>query len=117
VSGLTSYLAGQAAEFGVQRHYQNLGYQIESIRWRGTAGEIDLIFRRDGAVIFVEVKKSANFQRASERVSPAQLQRIHATACEFLENEPQGQMTPCRFDVALVNAQGEIDLLENVLAY
>ncbi|MCI2394272.1 YraN family protein [Aliiroseovarius sediminis] len=117
MSGLVSYLSGQAAEDSVAADYARRGQPIEAQRWRGKYGEVDLIARDGDTVVFIEVKKSRDFLRAAERITKAQLQRIHATACEFLETEPKGQMTPCRFDVALVNAQGATQIIENALAY
>ncbi|MCK8464233.1 YraN family protein [Aliiroseovarius sp. S1339] len=117
MSGLTSYLSGQAAENTVAADYERRGQKVVAQRWRGTFGEVDLVARDGDTVVFIEVKKSRDFLRAAERITPAQLQRIHATACEFLENEPKGQLTPSRFDVALVNAQGATEIIENALAY
>ncbi|UWQ14927.1 YraN family protein [Aliiroseovarius sp. M344] len=117
MSGLTSYLSGQAAENSIAADYERRGQKIAAQRWRGTYGEIDLVARDGDTIVFVEVKKSRDFLRAAERITPAQLKRIHATACEFLESEPKRQLTPCRFDVALVDAQGETQIIENALAY
>ncbi|MCK0137666.1 YraN family protein [Aliiroseovarius sp. F47248L] len=117
MSGLVSYLSGRAAEDAIATDYDRRGQPVEARRWRGKYGEVDLIARDGETVVFVEVKKSRDFLRAAQRITPAQLERIHATACEYLENEPKGQMTPCRFDMALVNAQGATEIIENALAY
>ena len=42
--------------------------------------------------------------------------RIYAAAEEFLGGEPTGQLTESRFDVALVDAMGRIEVLENAFA-
>lgn len=86
-------------------------------RWRGTYGEIDMVVRDGDELVFVEVKKSRDFLRAAERLTRAQLKRIYATASEFLCGEPRGQMTPSRFDVALVNASGQIQIVENAIGF
>ena len=39
--------------------------------------------------------------------------RIYASAADFLSGEPDGQLTPSRFDVALVDGTGRIEILEN----
>ena len=82
-------------------------------RWRGQGGEIDLIVRDGAGLIFVEVKKSRCFARAAERLTPRQSARIQAAAEEFLGTQPRGSLTPVRFDLALMNAHGEIQILEN----
>ena len=113
--GRTSYHAGIAAEQSVERVYQSLGYELAQSRWRSAGGEIDLIFRNEGEVIFVEVKKARSFAAAALRITRAQTKRIFAAASMFLSDEPAGQSTGMRFDVALVNEKGEIEILENAL--
>jgi putative endonuclease len=115
VKGQTNYLAGLAAEQAVAARYLRAGHRLAGHRWRGAAGEIDLIFERDGTCIFVEVKKSKGFARAAESLGPRQMQRLFDAAEEFLSTQPNGSLTPARFDVALVDQTGDIQLLENAL--
>lgn len=116
MSGITSYHAGLAAEGTVERHYARAGHAIAARRWRGQGGEIDLIARDGDAVVFIEVKKSRTHDAAAARVTPRQMERIATAAAEFLGGMPRGQMTPARFDVALVDAQGRVAILENAFA-
>lgn len=115
MSGSVGYHAGAAAEASVEADYARRGYPAAARRWRGRGGEIDLIARDGDALIFVEVKKSRSFERAAERLRPAQMRRIHDAAREFVEGEPRGMLTEMRFDVALLNEQGEIRIVENVM--
>ena len=68
-------------------------------------------------IIFIEVKKSRTFDQAALHLSPAQCRRIYATGSEYLANEPLGQDTPVRFDVALVDAMGQISVIENAISF
>ena len=111
--GHRNHHAGLAAEDGVERLYEAMGYLRERRRWRGAAGEIDLIFRKGAGVVFVEVKKSADTLRAAEHLSARQMARISRAAEEFLADEPSGLSTPARIDVALVDATGRVSLIEN----
>lgn len=111
-----NYHAGLAAETSVLRHYLDAGYTPLAQRFRGIRGEIDLILSKGAVVIFVEVKKSRSFEAAIARLGPAQIGRILDTATEFLGTQPLGQLTESRFDLALVNATGEVTVMENVLA-
>lgn len=111
--GQMSYHAGSAAEDAVARQYLQDGYLVAQSRWRGAGGEIDLIVTKDDALVFVEVKKSNDFAQAAARISPRQMQRIYATAEEYLGLQPLGALTEARFDVALVNGQGRIHIIEN----
>lgn len=113
MSGLVSYHAGLAAEDAVQRHYTDAGRVLAASRWRGKSGEIDLIVREGAAVVFVEVKKAATHAEAALRLTSRQMARIYASAAEFLAGEPAGQNTESRFDVALVDSYGRIEVLEN----
>jgi putative endonuclease len=116
MSGLVSYRAGLSAEDAVARLYTRSGRAIAAARWRGTAGEIDLIARDGAEVIFIEVKHSATHAAAAERLSRRQMDRIYGAASEFLAGEPAGQNTQARFDVALVDARGQIAIIENAFA-
>ncbi len=113
MSGKTSYLAGLSAEDAVVRTYTQKGCSIAAQRWRRSRGEIDLVVRDADGLVFIEVKKSRNFARAAERLSERQMARIYGAASEFLAQEPEGQNTQVRFDVALVDATGQIEIIEN----
>lgn len=115
MSGLVSYQAGLSAEDGVEQTYLRQGYAPLARRFRGARGEIDLVLKGCDGVIFVEVKKSRSHARAAERLSARQIERLFTTASEFLESQPEGQNSNTRFDVALVDGQGRIDIVENAL--
>jgi len=116
MSGARSYHAGLAAENQVARIYERSGRAVCARRWRGSGGEIDLIARDGAEVIFIEVKQSRTHAMAAEHLTRRQMDRIFASASEFLAGEPQGQNTVVRFDVALVDAAGRIDIVENGFA-
>ncbi len=113
VRGSVSYHAGQSAELCVAAEYVRRGYSIARRRWRGAGGEIDLIARNADGLVFIEVKKSRSFDRAAARISRRQMDRICASAAQFLEQEPAGQLTNTRFDAALVDDTGTVQIIEN----
>lgn len=115
MSGSISYHSGLAAEEAVSRRYEQTGHAIVARRWRGSAGEIDLISQTGDETIFIEVKKADTHAQAAERLSDRQIGRIMGTASEFMGTLPDGQLSHVRFDVALVDAMGRIDVLENAL--
>ena len=114
--GMTNYLAGHAAEASVARHYEDRGVSICARNWRGITGEIDLIGRDGDVVVFVEVKQSRTHDLAASHLSQAQIGRIFATVDEFVAGEPKGLLTDVRIDLALVDGQGRIDIVENAFA-
>ena len=113
LQGELAYHSGLAAEEAVARHYCARGLPVADQRWRGRGGEIDLIVHDGEGLIFVEVKKSSTFDRAAERVTQRQINRIYAAAGEYLGKMPKGQLTDVRFDVALVDGTGAMKILEN----
>lgn len=114
--GLTNNLAGHAAEASVARHYEARGISICARNWRGITGEIDLIGRDGDVVVFVEVKQSRTHDLAATHISDAQIRRIFATVDEFVAFEPKGLLTDVRIDLALVDGQGRIEVVENAFA-
>ena len=116
IRGKLAYEAGKAAEGCVEQVYLRGGCEIVARRWRGAGAEIDLVARDGAEVIFIEVKKSDTHFHAAEHLRPAQMARLCAAASAFIANEPMGQLTPMRFDVALVDATGQIEIIENAFA-
>lgn len=116
MTGAVSYRAGEAAEDGVWQEYRRRGHDLVARRWRSGAGEIDLIARKDGVVVFVEVKRARDFAAAAARLGSRQMRRIARSAEAFLGGEPAGTDTPARLDVALVDGYGRIEIIENAYA-
>jgi len=114
LQGHNNYHDGLAAEEAVARAYLRDGGVVVARRWRGLAGEVDLIVRSGAALVAVEVKKARDFARAAESFNVRQLGRIMSALEEFVEGEPAGALTPVRIDLAMVNQRGETEILENV---
>jgi len=115
--GRTAHLAGQSAEYQIAEDYARRGFALAQQRWRGQSGEIDLILRDGDGLIFVEVKQARDFARAAQSLSARQMARIYRSAEEFLAGEPRGSLTEVRFDVALVDRQGQTQILENAFGH
>ena len=113
MNGRRNYRAGLAAEDSVASDYEARGHKIAARRWRGSRAEIDLVARAGDGLVFIEVKKARDFTRAALRLTSAQMRRIYDAASEYLAREPRGQLTPVRFDVALVDASGQMQVIEN----
>ena len=111
--GEMANLSGDAAERRIAMDYERRGFAVARRRWRGAGGEIDLITRNHDGVVFVEVKQSRDFAAAAERLGRRQMDRICASAEQFLAGEPGGLLTNMRFDVALVDATGAFEIIEN----
>ena len=114
--GKVSYLAGLAAEDIVARAYCAAGYDLVAERWRGHRGEIDLVFSTAIGIVMVEVKASKDFTSALQHLTPTKIARLYATAEEYVGTLPGGTLTDVRFDVALVDQMGRLDIHENAFA-
>jgi putative endonuclease len=112
--GSLNYHAGLAAEDGVVLHYLMAGAKVIARRWRGRAGEVDLVLRLDDLHLFVEVKKSVTFAMAAERLGAAQLSRVASAAEEYMDALPDDETGFMRIDAALVDEMGRVEIIENV---
>ena len=115
--GKAAFHAGVAAENRIAQDYERRGFAIARRRWRGKGGEIDLILRDGAGLIFVEVKQARDLARAAQSLSARQMHRIYHSAEEFLAGEPNGSLTEVRFDVALVDGQGQTHIIENAFGH
>lgn len=89
------------------------GYEILEMNYRDRYGEIDLIARREGVLVFVEVKyrKTTRQGYPEEAVTPQKQKRIRHTARYYLYTHHLEDL-PCRFDVVSILGE-EIRLIEN----
>lgn len=94
------------------------GYDIVEHNFSCHFGEIDLIARKDGYLIFVEVKYRSNLGYGSpcEAVDHRKQKRISNAAAFYLRRYGYPMDQPCRFDVAQVSADA-VELMENAFAY
>ena len=115
--GRVSYHAGLSAEEVVVRHYAGRGARPVETRWRGEAGELDLVLRDGDGLIVVEVKAARSHAGAAAALSPRQAARILSAGAEYLGGQPLGQLTPVRFDLAVVDRSGRVEVIENALGW
>ncbi|WP_306154766.1 YraN family protein [Roseovarius sp. MMSF_3281] len=115
--GQAAYLSGVAAEKNVARAYERLGARILDERWRGQGGEIDMILQDGPEIVFCEVKKAKCFDEAIARLRPNQIQRIRNSAAEYLGRLSSGQLTEVRFDLAVVDGNGQAQIIKNAFGH
>ncbi len=79
------------------------GYKILERNWAAPVGEVDLIAKHKGVLVFIEVKtrKSGRFGTPAEAVPPAKQARLRRLADYYLKHKRLGE-TPVRFDVVAV---------------
>ena len=108
--------AGASAEALAARYLEARGLTIVARNFRTRRGEIDLIARDAGTLVFVEVRlrRDARYGGAAESITAAKRERLAAAAQFYLMRlrEPP----PCRFDAILLDGldASRVDWRRNV---
>ncbi|MDE0803305.1 MAG: YraN family protein [Acidimicrobiales bacterium] len=104
---------GAQGEGLAARRYEAGGYTVVARNWRCSDGELDLVLRGDGVLVFAEVKtrSSDRFGLPAEAVTPAKQRRIRRLAQRFCADTGERART-LRFDVVSV-LRGEVEIIEN----
>lgn len=99
---VAAFQTGLSAESKASAYLIAKGYRILARRFRTPYGEIDIVARRRGLLVFVEVKARASLDDAAYSVTAHQQQRIIAAAQSWLMTHPEHADFDMRFDVVLI---------------
>ncbi len=82
-------------------HFTHSGYLILERNFRNRCGEIDIIARKQGVLVFVEVKyrSTEEFGSPLEAVDARKQSQIRRVAQYYMLKNNLSEWTPCRFDV------------------
>jgi putative endonuclease len=97
-----AYRAGRLAETICIWLLRLKGYRVLARDWRSPVGEIDILARRGGTIVAIEVKRRANLTTAAESIGPRQRRRILRAVEAFQMQHPAVMTLNVRFDVFLV---------------
>jgi putative transposase len=94
---------GDAGEDLAAAALKKQGYKILERNYTAPMGEIDLVARHQGTLVFIEVKtrQSVKFGEPQEAVNPAKQARLRKLADYYLKQQRLGEVA-VRFDVAAV---------------
>ena len=94
---------GAAGEARAAAWYRARGYEVLARNWRCREGEIDLVVRRRGVLVIVEVKarRTDRFGTPAEAVTPAKQQRLRVLALRYV-GETGVRSRSIRFDVVAI---------------
>ncbi|TWT40879.1 hypothetical protein RAS1_35640 [Phycisphaerae bacterium RAS1] len=94
------HVLGAQGEALAESHLRNLGYKLLARRFSTPVGEIDLVMRDAGAIVFVEVKslRSDRWSDPESRVTPAKQRKLQSAA-EWYLNRHRLAARAVRFDV------------------
>jgi len=104
---VAAFHVGLSAESRAAAYLVAKGYRIVARRFRSPVGEVDIVARRRGVLVFVEVKARNRLDDAAESLLPRQQRRIAAAATAWLAAHPEDGEGDIRFDAVLV-APGRI---------
>ena len=97
---------GELGERAAKKHLQNLGLKFLTANFRSDRGEIDLVFRDDDCLVFVEVKarSSEGWTRPAAAVNARKRRLLSQTALDYLKllKNPEVKI---RFDIVEVLLQ------------
>jgi len=101
---------GELGERAAKKHLQNLGLKFLTANFRSDHGEIDLVFRDDDCLVFVEVKSrsSEGWTRPAAAVDARKRRLLSQTALDYLKllKNPEVKI---RFDIVeVLLADGEV---------
>ena len=100
----------KAHRFGVEAeqlaalYLRAKGYRILSTRYRVRVGEIDIVAKRRGTLVFVEVKRRQSLSEAMHSLQPRQQARIVRAAEHWLAENDLPLSADCRFDMIVFSA-------------
>jgi putative endonuclease len=99
------------------RHLRRLGYTIICRNYRSPLGEIDIIARHRGVLVFVEVKSRSTEAFGSPKlaVTPAKQRKLSQVAWHYLQQHNLTEAS-ARFDVVTISRmQGSphFEVIEN----
>ena len=101
------------------KYLEQLGYEILEYNYRCRAGEIDIIAKDNGCVVFCEVKYRSDDQKGHplEAVDERKQKVIFRCAVHYLSERCLGDI-PCRFDVIGIRGkdgmkQAEVTYIKN----
>ena len=106
---------GQKGEAIAERYLTKLGYEILERNFRSRFGELDLVARHRGGLVFVEVKTRTTIRQGlpCEAVNLDKQQRIRRMARYYLMVTGQSE-SDCRMDVIEIILQGKDALIRQI---
>ena len=109
---------GTAYEKLAGAYLEQQGYEILEYNYRCRMGEIDIVARQGGYLVFVEVKYRADNAAGNplEAVTAAKQRTISKVASYYCLTHGYGTYTPCRFDVAAI-LDKQIKVIQNAFDY
>ncbi len=110
-----NHASGSAAEDAALAFLQAQGCTLLARNWHCPFGEIDLIVKNGGQIVFVEVKyrKSSGFGGAAYSITPSKLAKLQRSAEHYLQQHKLHNIS-CRLDAVLIQGTHAPSWLQNI---
>jgi putative endonuclease len=112
---------GRLGEKLAGEHLKKKGYRILETNYRCRTGEIDIVARHQGDLVFIEVRTKANleFGTPEESITEAKMKHLRSAANHYIQ-ERNYQSDSWRIDVVVLELTGKnklkrIEVIENAV--
>ncbi|MBL4741182.1 MAG: YraN family protein [Sneathiella sp.] len=99
-----AYFRGRFAETVATLFLRLKGYHIVARGFRRPVGEIDIIARRGGVLIAIEVKQRQSLEKALQAIHAKQRRRVSRAMEAFIVSRPEFSHMDIRFDILLITS-------------
>lgn len=105
---------GSLYEEAAINHLKDKGYSIVAKNYRCRIGEIDIIARENGYLVFIEVKYRSSLNKGypHEAISSHKMKKIINIAQYYMLTNNISYDSPCRFDVVTI-LESKIEVIKN----
>ena len=113
----TASARGRMAEDLALEFLRKRGLALVARNYRCKGGEIDLVMRDGGAIVFAEVRLRGSLTAAAESISRTKRRRLASAGRSFLLREigRAGEFLQTRFDAVLVDGEKKIRWLRDTI--
>ncbi|WP_373740512.1 YraN family protein [Neisseria sp.] len=106
---------GAAGEDAALAFLQKHGCKAVARNWHCPFGEIDLIVKNGGMILFVEVKyrRNSSFGGAAHSITPSKLSKLQRSVEYYLQQNGLNN-APCRLDAVLIQGNDTPVWVQNI---
>ena len=108
---------GGRGEMLAAAYLRHIGWEIVRMNYMSKGGEVDIIAKRDGRLLFAEVKYRTDMEMGhpAESITRDKLRRIRRAAVSYLQSDACVPHTALKFDaVCIIEAPGTDLILEHI---
>ncbi|MGE5578712.1 MAG: YraN family protein [Bacillota bacterium] len=120
MGGSDSRITGSAMEDAAAAYLRSTGYEVIERNYRARVGEIDIVAKDNGTLVFVEVRyrKPSSMVSPEESLTREKARRLRLAARRYLAEREISDGVPVRFDLCAVSDGGRsFQVLRNIIGF